>query len=157
MEFLGGGKSTGLSPAEDRPLYRALAAGDLPAAWLLARPMLERDKMEQLPWWTAYNCGLCLYRLGEDEKALAALKRAEQVLGTPPEVERQERRRFLKALSMAGDEGALLPLDPDGGRKLERYALLRVRWLMVLCLTRLERRQEAAPLIRFLNQYRMEE
>lgn len=154
MEFLGSGRSAANPvPGGEGVLYRALLAGDLPAAWLLARPMLERDQMEKLPWATAFNCGLCLYRLGEEEKALAALKRAEQGLGNPGDVDLQERKLFLQALSTVGSGEALSPLDPESGKGLERYALIRVRWLMALCLQGLERWQEAAPIVRFLEQY----
>lgn len=137
-------------------LYRALAAGDLGAAWLLASSWLERGKTERPSCATAFNCGLCLYRLGEYEKALAELKRAEQALGNPPDFDISERKTLIQALSLAGQDAALLPLDPDSGKGLARYAFLRVKWLTTLCLLRLGRRQEAAAGIRFLRQYQIE-
>ena len=68
MEFLGKGKSASQRPDLDSGLYQALAAGDLPGAWLLAKPCLERTDFEGLSASTAFNCGLCLYRLEEYEK-----------------------------------------------------------------------------------------
>lgn len=154
MEFLGTGKSQKSLTAADASLYRALAVGDLPAAWLLTRPFLERSKSEKLSVSTAFNCGLCLYRLGEYEKALAELKRAEQSLNIPPDLDIQEKKLFFQAIE-ADEQTALLPLDPECEKGLERYALIRVRWLTALCLIRLERQQEAAPIIRFLTQYQI--
>ena len=120
MEFLGKGKSASQRPDLDSGLYQALAAGDLPGAWLLAKPCLERTDFEGLSASTAFNCGLCLYRLEEYEKALAGLRR---------------------------------PLNPQAPDGLERYGLIRTKWLAALCLLRLDRPREAAPAIRFLAQY----
>ena len=156
MEFLGKSKGTAESASAGDRLYRALALGDLPGAWLLARPAVDRAKTEKLPCVEAFNCGLCLYRLGEYEKALAVLKQAEQSLGNPPDLDIAERKLFLQAIEAVGQNGALLPLDPVGGPGLERYILIRVRWLIALSLAALGRRQEAAPVVRFLSQYRIE-
>lgn len=155
MEFLGNGKSSELSANVSNSLYRALATGDIPAAWLLAKPLLERSKMEKLSASTAFNCGLCLYQLNEYEKALASLRQAEQSLGTPPDLDTQEKKLFLQAV-MAAQQVFLKPLDPENMKGLERYFLIRIRWLSALCLLHLERQQEAAPIIRFLAQYHIE-
>lgn len=147
------------APAASARLFRALAAGDLPAAFLLARPVAERPSLaaEGLPFADAFNCALCLYRLGETEKALDLLVRAEQALGEPPELGAAALPLFLRALEAAGLAAALLPLDPDGGDEQKRYALIRIRWLRLRCLTRLGRSQEAAALARFLAQYNITE
>jgi hypothetical protein len=155
MEFLGNGKSSELSANVSNSLYRALATGDVPAAWLLTKPLLERSKMEKLSASTAFNCGLCLYQLNEYEKALASLRQAEQSLGTPPDLDTQEKKLFLQAV-MAAQQVFLKPLDPENMKGLERYFLIRIRWLSALCLLHLERQQEAAPIIRFLAQYHIE-
>ncbi len=155
MAFLEKNKSPGVCPDTGVPLYRALVSGDLPAACLLAAPLLEQAKSENLPAPTAFNCGLYLYQLGEYEKALAPLKQAEQALGVPPDLGTQDKRLFLQALKTSG-QVFLLPLDPQSGRGSERYFLIRVRWLAALCLLQLKRRQEAAPAIRFLAQYHIE-
>lgn len=155
MDFLRSTKATEPFAENDDLLHRALSAGDLPAAWLLTRPLLERMKTNKLPAATAFNCGLCLYRLEEFEKALSILKKAEQSLGVPPELDTPEKRLFLQALQK-NPQVFLLPLDPKGGNGLERYSLIRVRWLTASCLLRLERRQEAASAIRFLAQYQIE-
>ncbi len=125
------------------------------AIWLLTRPLLELMKTGILPAATAFNCGLCLYRLEEFEKALSILKNAEQSLGVPPEPDTPEKRLFLQALQK-NPQVFLQPLDPKGGSGLERYSLIRVRWLTAFCLLRLDRRQEAASAIRFLAQYQIE-
>ncbi len=155
MEFLGNGKSSEPSANVSNSLYRALATGDVPAAWLLTKPLLERSKMEKLSASTAFNCGLCLYQLNEYEKALASLRQAEQSLGTPPDLDTQEKKLFLQAV-MAAQQVFLKPLDPENMKGLERYFLIRIRWLSALCLLHLERQQEAAPIIRFLAQYHIE-
>ena len=156
MEFLGKSKGTAEEASVGGRLYRALALGDLPGAWLLARPAIERAKTERLPCVEAFNCGLCLYRLGEYEKALEKLKQAEQSLGNPPDLDIAERKLFLQAIETVGQAAALLPLDPDSGPGLERYMLIKARWLIALSLAALGRRQEAAPIVRFLSQYRIE-
>ncbi len=155
MAFLENGKGTEISSTADGPLYRALATGDYPGAWLLARPLLEPGRVEQLSASAAFNCGLCLFLLEEYERALAPLKRAEQILGSPAGLSAAERKGFQQAVAASKDT-VLLPLDPDGGEGMERYYLIRVRWLTALCLLRLERRQEAAPILRFLEQYHIE-
>ena len=67
MVILGNEKGNGA----DRPLYRALAIGDYPGAWLLARPLLEPGREDCLSASTAFNCGLCLFMLEEYERAEA--------------------------------------------------------------------------------------
>lgn len=140
---------------DDRPLYRALAAGDYPSAWLLARPFLEPARVESLSAVTVFNCGLCLFCTGEYENALVLLEQAGQSLGSPAGLNAAERKGFLQAVTASKDT-ALLPLDPGGGGGMEWYYLFRVRWLTALCLIRLDRRQEAAPVLRFLKQYHIE-
>lgn len=160
MGFLENGEKQELLSGAGGPLYRALAIGDLAAAWLLARPLIEnmkteRTKTEKLPAATAFNCGLCLYRLGEYEKALAQLKQAEQLLGAPPDLAPLEKKLFFQAVENR-KQMFLQPLDPEGGKGLERYFLIRIRWLAAHCLTHLERSREAASEIRFLAQYHVE-
>lgn len=152
MDFLGKGSRAGQRADLDNGLYQALAVGDLPAAWLLARPRLERADFEGLSAPTAFNCGLCLYRLEEHEKALAGLRRAEQAFGAPPDLDIREKELFLRAVK-ADETVFLRPLNPQASDGLERYGLIRTRWLAALCLLRLGRPQEAAPAIRFLTQY----
>ena len=154
MDFWGKGKYEELSADTGSALYQALALNDLPAAWLLAKPLLERANFERLPAATDFNCGLCLYRLEEYEKALDCLKRAELLLGTPPDLDAGEKELFLRAVQADG-QVFLRPLNPKAGRKLERYFLVRARWLSALCLHRLGRRQEAVPAVRFLAQYQI--
>ena len=154
MAFLEKGMAAGPCSAAGGPLYRALAAGDLPAAWLLARPLLEPGQAERLAAPTAFNCALCLFLLEEHEQALGPLKRAEQSLIGCAGLTTAERGMFVRAVSLS--DAALLPLDPEGGAGMERYALIRVRWLTALCLLRLGRRQEAAPILRYLAQYQIE-
>ena len=155
MEFFGNGTSSELSANVSNSLYRALATGDVPAAWLLTKPLLERSKMEKLSASTAFNCGLCLFMLEEYERALMPLRRAERLLGSPAGLNVAERKGFLQAVSVSKNT-ALLPLDPEGEEGMGRYCLIRVRWLTALCLVRLERKQEAAPVLRFLEQYHIE-
>ncbi len=135
----------------DGSLYRVLALGDLPGAWLLVRPLLEPGRTECLNAPTMFNCGLCLFQLEEYERALTLLKRAERLLGSTAGPDTAERRLFVQAVEAT--DAALLPLDPEWGPGLERYALIRVRWLTALCLLRLGREHEAAPILRFLAQY----
>ena len=137
----------------DGPLYRALAVGDLPGAWLLARPLLEPGRTECLNALTMFNCSLCLFRLEEYERALTLLKRAERLLSSAAGVNTAERKMFMQAVETT--DASLLPLDPEWGSGMERYAFIRVRWLTALCLLRLGRGQEAAPLLRFLEQYQI--
>ena len=151
MVILGNEKGNGA----DRPLYRALAIGDYPGAWLLARPLLEPGREDCLSASTAFNCGLCLFMLEEYERALMPLRRAERLLGSPAGLNVAERKGFLQAVSVSKNT-ALLPLDPEGEEGMGRYCLIRVRWLTALCLVRLERKQEAAPVLRFLQQYHIE-
>ena len=143
-------RDNGLLPA-DAPLYRALALGDLPGAWLLARPLLEPGRTECLNLFTVFNCSLCLFRLEEYERALTLLKRAERLLGSAAGLNTAERKLFVQAVETT--DAALLPLDPEWGSEMERYALIRVRWLIALCLLRLGREQEAVPILHFLAQY----
>ena len=143
-------RDNGLLPT-DAPLYRALALGDLPGAWLLARPLLEPGRTECLNVFTAFNCSLCLFRLEEYERALTLLKRAERLFGSASGLNTAERKLFVQAVETT--DAALLPLDPEWGSEMERYAFIRVRWLTALCLLRLGREQEAAPILRFLTQY----
>lgn len=155
MAFLGNGKETERIPAVDGPLYRALAAGDYPGAWLLARPLLEPGRVERLSAPTAFNCGLCLFLLAEYERALVPLRRTEQFLGSLAGLNTSERKGFIQAVAISKDT-AMLPLDPESGEGMERYFLIRVRWLIALCLIQLERKQEAASILRFLEQYHIE-
>lgn len=150
MELLGKNKNTEGAAAAG-PLYRALACGDLPAAYLLGRELKQSPDPV-----TAFNCGLCLFRLGEWEKALAELKRAEQAFGNPSEYEISERKLLLKAFELTGSAEAFLPLDPGALPRCGRYALIRTRWLIALCLFRLGREGEAAPVVRFLSQYNIQ-
>ena len=119
MEFLGKGKSASQRPDLDSGLYQALAAGDLPGAWLLA---------------------------------LAGLRRAEQAFGAPPDLDIREKELFFRAVNAEKDV-FLRPLNPQAPDGLERYGLIRTKWLAALCLLRLDRPREAAPAIRFLAQY----
>lgn len=155
MEFLEKGKRGELWAGLDQALYQALAIRDLPAAWLLTKPVSERADFERLSAPTAFNCGLCLYRLEEYEKALTALRRAEQAFGNAPELDIREKELFFQALKMSEDV-YLRPLNPETGKCLERYGLIKTRWLTALCLLQLNRPQEAAPAIRFLAQYHIE-
>ncbi|MCI9558996.1 hypothetical protein D3Z55_15005 [Clostridiaceae bacterium] len=156
MEFLGKGREVSGNGQAEECLYRGLACGDLPAAWLTVRLLMERRKTETLSYATGFNCGLCLYQMGEYEKALGELKLAEQSLGNPSDFELTERKRFIQVLSDGGNGVGLLPLDPNGGKHLERYGLIRIKWLTALCLLKLGRQQEAASIVRFLGQYQME-
>lgn len=134
----------------DMRLYRALSAGDLPAARLI------KDVSEDNPF-SLFNRGLCLFGLEEWERSLAELKRAERLLGNPPEPDISDRAEFIKALSLSEREKPtyLLPLDPENTADCARYALIRVRWLEALCLEALGRAGEAAPIKRFLSQYQI--
>ena len=145
-------RDNGLLPT-DAPLYRALALGDLPGAWLLARPLLEPGRTECLNVFTAFNCSLCLFRLEEYERALTLLKRAERLFGSTAGLNTAERKLFVQAVETT--DAALLPLDPEWGSEMERYAFIRVRWLTALCLLRLDRELEAAPILRYLAQYQI--
>ena len=53
MEFLGKNKEAGPMNM-DGLLYSALAAGDLPAAWLMTKPLVERAKTEQFSYATEF-------------------------------------------------------------------------------------------------------
>lgn len=132
----------------DMRLYRALSAGDLPAAWLIKNISVENPA-------SLFNRGLCLFGLGEWERSLAELKRAEQLLGNPPEIDISERDVFIKSLSES-ERLYLLPLDPESSADCARYALIRVKWLEALCLDNLGRNAEAALIKRFLSQYKIE-
>lgn len=154
MDILRSGKPGGLTAGTDKALYQALAVDDLPAAWLWVRPLLERADFERLSAATAFNCGLCLYRLEEYERALDCLRRAEQQLNTLPDLDVRDRELFFRAVRADG-QVSLRPLNPEADKGMERYFLIRTRWLTVLCLLRLERTQEAAPVIRFLEKYQI--
>ena len=147
MELLGKSK-TAENASADEPLYRALVCGDLPAAYLISKDLKEKSNPA-----TAFNCGLCLYKLGEWEKSLADLKRAEQSLGNQPEYDISERKLLLKSFEGFSDGAAFIPLDPAAPKKCARYSLIRVRYLIALCLFKLGRDGEAAPITRFLSQY----
>ena len=151
MGFLENGTLSGEIVKADGPLYRALAVGDVPGAWLLIRPLLEPGQTDRLAVSTVFNCALCLFLVAEHERALGLLKQAEQSLGNPIRPNTAERKLFIQALSVS--DTALLPLDPEGGAGMERYTLIRVRWLTALCLLQLGRRQKAAPILQFLEQY----
>lgn len=148
MEFLNKNRVQSAEPETDVALYDTLAAGDIPAAWLISR-----SKKEAASPADAFNRGLCLYLLDEWEKAENELKRAEQLLGNPPEFDISDKRPLLKALAVSGPKTALLPLHQSTAAQNGRYALLRVKWLSALCLLKLGRTQEAAPIIRLLSQY----
>lgn len=140
----------GSSANADMRLYRALSAGDLPAALLIKNPSEENPA-------SLFNRGLCLFRLEEWEKSLFELKRAERLLGSPPEIDVSEREAFIKALSFSkGERTHLLPLDPENAADCARYCLIRVRWIEALCLDKLGRNGEAAAIKRFLAQYQIE-
>lgn len=151
MTFLDGGTTSDASRAADNALYRALAVGDLPGAWLLSLPLLKPGQIERRTAPTMFNCALCLFLVGEYERALGPLKCAEQSLGGSAELNTAERKLFVQALETSN--AALLPLDPEGVAGMERYVLIRVRWLTALCMLRLNRPQEAGPILRFLEQY----
>ena len=133
----------------DMQLYRALSAGDLPAARLLSKNSDGENPA------SAFNRGLCLFLLEEWEASLAELRCAEQLLGNPPEYDISERTLFIRAIELSKHTVYLLPLDPDS-TCCERYALIRVKWLAALCLVNLGRGGEAAPVKRFLSQYNIE-
>ena len=148
------GTASGASRAADGPLYRALAVGDVPGAWLLAQPLLKPGQTEHLAAPTVFNCALCLFLAGEYELALGPLKRAEHSLAGSAELDIAERKLFVQALGAS--DPALLPLDPEGIAGMECYALIRVRWLTALCLLQLGRKQEVKPIRRFLEKYHIE-
>lgn len=150
MELLGKNKLAA-EPSADGALYRALACGDLPAAYVIGKDIKEKTN-----YTTAFNCGLCFYLLEEWEKALTELKRAEQLLGNPPEYDISDRKLFSKALEVADSGQSVLPLDPEAPSKCGRYALIRTRCLIVRCLKNLGRENEAAPVVRFLSQYNIQ-
>lgn len=138
-------------PSANSELYRALLAGDLPSAWLICKDI--KDSSDPA---TEFNCGLCFFLLEEWEKAVVRLKNAEKLLGNPPEFDIADKKLFLKAVELKEKNGGkewLVPLDPDSAVSRTRYGLIQTRRLTVLCLIRLERNGEAAPLIRFLSQY----
>ncbi|MDE7222883.1 MAG: hypothetical protein K2O34_03755 [Acetatifactor sp.] len=154
MAFLGNGMTCDASCNAGSPLYRALAVGDVPSAWLLSLPLLEPGQMERHTAPTVFNCALCLFLVGEYERALGPLKQAQQSLVGSAELSTAERKLFTQALEAS--DVALLPLDPEGVAGMERYVLIRVRWLTALCLLRLGRQQEVQPVLRFLEQYHIE-
>ena len=137
-----------VSESSDRQMYNALSSGDLPAAWLLSKNICEENPA------SVFNRGLCLFMLEEWEKALAELKRAEQLLGNPPEPDISEKELFLRAIEQSGSERLYLPpLDPDAVKVCGRYGLIRVKLLSAMCLEKLGRGGEALTIKRFLSQY----
>lgn len=151
MEFLGKNKAVEATNDLELKLYRALSMGDLPAAWLISKDITEKET----PTLT-FNCGLCLFMLGETERSLIELKKAEKLLGNPSELDISDKKLFVRSVELS-DSGSdplyLLPLDPEASSSKARYGLIRVRWLTAVCLTKLGRVQEAAPIVRFLSQY----
>lgn len=144
----------------DIQLYRALSAGDLPAAQLIngaIEKSADKSPDGKSPA-TAFNRGLCLYLLEEYESALSELKRAEQLSGNPPEIDIADKKLFVKALEIANREQrlCLLPLDPESVKGCARYVLIRIKWLTALCIKALGRDGEAAMIKRFLSQYNIE-
>ncbi len=142
----------------DMRLYRALAAGDLPAAQLIISAVKKSSGSApdaENPA-TSFNRGLCLFLLEEYEGALSELKRAEQQAGNPPEIDIADKQLFIKALELSsrGQKPYLLPLDPECGGT--RYVLIRVKWLTALCLKALGREGEAAMIKRFLSRYNID-
>ncbi len=142
----------------DLQLYRALSAGDLPAAQLISAAVGKSQAPGVGNPATAFNRGLCLFLLEEYEGALSELKRAEQLSGNPPELDISDKNLFIKALEISSREKKLflLPLDPDSSSGNMRYVLIRVKWLAALCLKALGREGEAAMIKRFLSQYNIE-
>lgn len=135
----------------DLQLYRALSAGDLPAAWIISKRTYKENPA------SAFNRGLCLFRLGANEQSLAELKRAERLLGNPPELDISERNLFAKAIELSKEQPLyLLPLDPESAEVCARYFLIRTKWLSAICLEELGRSGEAALIKRFLTQYNIE-
>ena len=74
MEYMGKSREKAGHAPSDGGLYRALASGDLPAAWLITKAFTARPEADKTVYATAFNCGLCLYRLEEYEKALVKKK-----------------------------------------------------------------------------------
>lgn len=138
-------------PNADEALYRALVCGDLPAAYIICKDMKQPVNSA-----TAFNCGLCMLLLGECEKSLAHLKRAEQAYANRAEYDVSDRRLYLKAFETVGEREAFIPLDPTSPPRCGRHFLIRVRWLMARCLFKLGRESEAATIIRFLSQYNIQ-
>ena len=68
MNFSVGKINTDLSAASSE-LYRALASGDLPSAWLICKDIKESSDPA-----SEFNCGLCFFLLEEWEKALGRIK-----------------------------------------------------------------------------------
>ena len=151
MEFLGKNKTAEENIDLGIGLYHALSVGDLPAAWLISKDIAEKTSYA-----LAFNCGLCLFLLGEAERSLSDLKIAEKLLGSPPEFDISDRKLFIKSIELSENGSKplyLLPLNPKSAAIQARYGLIRVRWLTAICLTALGRTQKAAPIIRFLSQY----
>ncbi len=140
----------------DVQLYRALSVGDLPAAQILCSRIGKAPGGNNPA--SSFNCGLCLFLLEEYESALFELKRAEQKLGNPPELDIADKNLFIKALELSPREQRLflLPLDPGSVEVCMRYMLIRVKWLTAICLEALGREGEAAMIKRFLSQYNID-
>ena len=142
----------------DLQLYRALSAGDLPAAYLVSGVINKNKTYSGVNSATAFNRGLCLFLLEEYESALSELKRAEQLSSNLPELDIADKTLFAKSLELSSctKELVLLPLAPDSAKSCARYALSRIKWLTALCLKALGRDGEASVIKRFLTQYNIE-
>lgn len=147
----------------DIQLFRALSAGDLPAAYLISCSVDKNKTCSIDNPATAFNRGLCLFLLEDYEAALSELKHAEQLSGNPPEIDISERKLFNKAIDISNHEVsnheqslAVKPLDPGSVTIYARYVLIRTKWLTALCLKALGRDGEASVIKRFLSQYNIE-
>lgn len=142
----------------DIHLYRALSAGDLPAAYLIISSVDKNKTCSLDDPATAFNRGLCLFLLEEYEAALSELKHAEQLSGNPPEIDISERKLFNKAIESSdhGENLAVKPLDPGSVTIYARYVLIRTKWLSALCLKALGRDSEASAIKRFLSMYNID-
>lgn len=142
----------------DSQLYRALANGDLPAAYLISCSIDKNKTCSIENPATVFNQGLCLFLLEEYEAALSELKHAEQLSGNPPEIDISERKLFNKAIEISNHEQNLYvkPLDPGSVNIYARYILIRTKWLTALCLKALGRDSEVSVIKRFLSQYNID-
>lgn len=142
----------------DMQLYRALSAGDLPAAYLIISSVDKNKTCSLDDPATAFNRGLCMFLLEEYEAALSELKHAEQLSGNPPEIDISERKLFNKAIEISdhGQNLAVKPLDPGSASIYAKYILIRTKWLTALCLKALGRDGEVLMIKRFLSQYNID-